>query len=72
MVWVDLGEKRKRGNSNYEDRKNLLDKFFSLLGENTSRFVLLADRDGAVITVFANRFWAYLKDKGLHFVIRIR
>jgi hypothetical protein len=56
LVWVDLGEKRKRGNSNYEDRKNLIDKFLNLVGENTSRFVLMADCDGAVLTVFGNRF----------------
>jgi hypothetical protein len=41
LVWVDLGEKRKRGNSNYEDHKNLV-------SNNASRFVLLADRDRAV------------------------
>ena len=56
LVWVDLGEKRKRGNSNYQDRKNLIDKFLNLVGENTSRFVLLADCDGAVLTVFGSRF----------------
>jgi hypothetical protein len=67
LVWVDLGDKRKRGNSNYEDRKNLIDKFFSLVGENTSRFVLVADRE-----FLGSDFWAYLKDKGLHFVVRIR
>ena len=67
LVWVDLGEKRKRGNSNYQDRKNLLDKFFNLVGTNASRFVLLADRE-----FLGTDFWAYLKDKGLHFVIRIR
>jgi hypothetical protein len=61
LVWIDLGEKRKRGNSNYEDRKNLLNKFFNLVGENTSRFVLLADRDWAVLTVFGSRFWGLLE-----------
>ena len=72
LVWVDLGEKRKRGNSNYEDRKNLIDKFLNLVGNNASgrhsaRFVLMADRE-----FLGADFWAYLKDKNLHFVIRIR
>jgi hypothetical protein len=67
LVWTDLGEKRKRGNSNYEDRKNLIDKFLNLVGTNTSRFVLVADRE-----FLGTDFWAYLTAKGLHFVIRIR
>lgn len=67
LVWVDLGEKRKRGNSNYQDRKSLIDKFLNLVGHNASRFVLMADRE-----FLGTDFWAYLKDKGLHFVIRIR
>lgn len=56
FVWIDLGAKRKRGNSNYEDRKNLIAKFLNLVGTHPSRFVLIADRDGAVLTVFGNRF----------------
>jgi hypothetical protein len=61
LVWTALGEKRKRGNSNYEDRKHLIDKFVNLVGTHTSRFVLIADRDGAVLTVFRNRFLGLFK-----------
>ncbi len=37
------------------------------MGHNASRFVLMADRE-----FLGTDFWGDLKDKGLHFVIRIR
>lgn len=67
LVWMDLGGKRKRGNSSHEDRKALIDRFLDLVGGKVSRFVLLADRE-----FIGADFWGGLKDRGLRFAIRIR
>jgi hypothetical protein len=67
IMWIQLN---KRGNSNFEDRKQLIDRFIQLLKHNAktpSRRILLADRE------FIGKDWfEYLRAKELHFVIRLK
>lgn len=67
LFWLQLN---KQGNSNFEDRKLLIDQFLALLKRrcvDTANMVLLADRE----FIGANWF-KYLMQKELHFVIRLK
>ena len=67
LYWVQLD---KRGNSNIDDRKNLIDGFIELLAKSAKTVkgsILLADRE------FIGQYWfEYLLDKKISFVIRLR
>ena len=67
LFWMQLN---KQGNSNFNDRKQLIDRFINLLKKkcvDTSSMVLLADRE------FIGAEWfKYLIEKELHFVIRLK
>jgi hypothetical protein len=67
LFWLQLD---KQGNSNFDDRRQLIDRFISLLKKkhiDTSLMVLLADRE------FIGAEWfKYLVEKELHFVIRLK
>jgi len=67
LCWTQLD---KQGNSNFEDRKQLLERFINLLKNkciDTSSMVLLADRE------FIGAEWFnYLIEQKLHFVIRLK
>jgi hypothetical protein len=67
ICWKEIGEDKKRGNSDYSDRKSLIDNFIEIIGGSSDRFILLADRE-----FIGAEFWAYLKEKNLNFVIRMR
>jgi len=67
LFWIQLN---KQGNSNFEDRKLLVERFIALLKKkciDTTSMVLLADRE------FIGADWfKYLIEKELHFVIRLK
>lgn len=67
LFWLQLN---KQGNSNFDDRKQLIERFINLLKKkcvDTSSMVLLADRE------FIGAEWfKYLVEKELHFVIRLK
>lgn len=67
LCWLQLN---KQGNSNFEDRKQLIERFINLIKKkcvDTSSMVLLADRE------FIGAEWfKYLVEKELHFVIRLK
>ena len=67
ICWVQLN---KRGNSNTEDRKELIEGLSNLVekaGKTIKGSILLADRE------FIGQFWfEYLLSKKLSFVIRLR
>lgn len=67
LYWVQLD---KRGNSNKDDRKSLIDGFIKLInktGKTIKASILLADRE------FIGQHWfEYLLTNGISFVIRLR
>jgi len=67
FYWIQLN---KRGNSNIEDRKNLIEGVLALAvraGKSLQKSILLADRE------FIGQLWfEYLLAKNLSFVIRLR
>lgn len=66
-MWIQLD---KRGNSNFDDRKQLIERFVSLLTRKTNNItnrILLADRE-----FIGKKWFEYLKSKDLHFVIRLK
>jgi transposase len=67
LFWLQLN---KQGNSNIDDRRQLIERFISLLKKkriDTSSMVLLADRE------FIGAEWfKYLVEQELHFVIRLK
>ena len=67
LFWLQLN---KQGNSNFDDRKQLIERFINLLKKkyvDTSSMVLLADRE------FIGAEWfKYLVEQKLHFVIRLK
>lgn len=67
LFWLQLN---KQGNSNFEDRKQLIERFISLLKKkcvDTTSMVLLADRE-----FIGSDWFKYLVEKELHFVIRLK
>jgi len=67
ICWIELGSKRKRGNSNYKDRKALIKKFLDLMGTDTRNFVLIADRE-----FIGTEWFKYLNSCHLQFIVRFR
>ena len=67
LVWKQLD---KRGNSNFEERKKLVQRFIGLwekLGKSIKKMVLVADRE------FIGPQWLnYLHQEGIYFVFRLR
>ena len=67
LFWLQLN---KQGNSNFDDRKQLIERFIKLLKKksvDTTSMVLLADRE------FIGAEWfKYLVEQELHFVIRLK
>ena len=67
LCWAQLN---KQGNSNFDDRRRLIERFINLLKKkhvDTSSMVLLADRE------FIGAEWfKYLVEQKLHFVIRLK
>lgn len=67
FYWIQLN---KRGNSNIDDRKNLIEGVLALAaraGKSLQKSILLADRE------FIGQLWfEYLLNKNLSFVIRLR
>ena len=67
LCWMQLD---KQGNSNFEDRKQLIERFINLLKSkavDTYSMVLLADREFIGVEWFQ-----YLIEQKLHFVIRLK
>lgn len=69
LLWEFLGEDKnfgKRGNSNTEERKEILNRFIKIFGTKQVNF-LVADRE------FIGKEWLeFLNNKGIRFIIRIR
>lgn len=66
ILWVTLGEKKKRGNSNTGERIVLIDRFLKIFGAESIDY-LVADRE------FIGSDWIrYLLEKNIKFRIRIR
>jgi len=66
ILWVTLGEKKKRGNSNTSERIMLINKFIEIFGAESIDY-LVADRE------FIGCEWLkYLVEKNIKFRIRIR
>jgi hypothetical protein len=67
LCWSQLD---KQGNSNFDDRKQLIERFINLLKKkcvDTTSMILLADREFIGVDWFN-----YLVEKKLHFVIRLK
>lgn len=67
LCWMEIGNSKKRGNSDLLDRKCLIERFLGLMEGRHSEFVFLADREFVGL-----EFWDYLSQKKIDFVIRIR
>ena len=67
LFWLQLN---KQGNSNFDDRKQLIERFINLLKKkciDTTSMILLADRE------FIGAEWfKYIVEQELHFVIRLK
>ena len=67
LYWLQLN---KRGNSNFEERKNLMEHFITLLkwaGKSIEGMILLADRE-----FIGDKWFEYLLSLKISFVIRLR
>lgn len=67
LCWTEIGDSKKRGNSDLLDRKGLIERFLGLMEGRHSEFVFLGDREFVGL-----EFWNYLSQKKIDFVIRIR
>ena len=64
ILWTILGD--KKGNSNQQERIDLMNRFFCLFGEDKIEY-LTADRE-----FIGGKWWSYLSENQIPFYIRVR